>query len=108
MWLVRLQRTNAKAGSPPPPGYAPMQTATMVSGGEFTAFGRRQGFDCYLFIHRTDAEIFKKRVEDNPKSRKSLKRLKPQIHIVEVTPEDAARLDLDPIRRKSRVAAPQI
>ncbi len=48
MWLVRLQRTNAKAGSPPPPGYAPTQTATMVSGGEFTAFGRRQGFDCYL------------------------------------------------------------
>jgi hypothetical protein len=107
MWLVKLQWTNVKAGSPPPPEYAPTQGTTMVTGGEFTAFGRREGFDCYLFINRTDAEIFKKRVED-PKSRKNLKGLKPQIHIVEVTPEDVAHLDLDPVRRKNRAAAPQI
>jgi hypothetical protein len=71
MWLVKLQWTNVKVGSAPPAEYSPTQAATMVSGGEFTAFGRRGEFDCYLFIHRTNAEFFKKRVED-PKSRKSI------------------------------------
>jgi hypothetical protein len=88
-----------------PPEYAPTQGTTMVTGEDFTAFGRREGFDCYLFIHRTDAEIFKKRIED-PKSRKNLKGLKPQVHMVEVTPEDVAHLDLDPVKRKNRAAAP--
>jgi hypothetical protein len=107
MWLVKLRWTNVKTGSPRPPECAPTQDTTLVTGGEFTAFGRREGFDCYLFINRTDAEIFKKCVED-PKSRKNLKGLKPQTHIMEVTPEDVAHLDLDPLRRKNRAAAPQI
>jgi hypothetical protein len=107
MWLVKLRWTNVKAGLPQPPEYALTQGTTMVTGGEFTAFGRREGLDCYLFINRTDAEIFKKSVEDQ-KSRTTLKGLKPQTHIVEVTPEDVAHLDLDPVRRKNRAAAPQI
>jgi hypothetical protein len=105
MWLVKFQWANVRAGSTRPPGYAPTQGTTMVASGEFTAFGHREGFDCYLFINGADAENFKKHVE-GPKGPKNLKGL--QIHLIEVTPEDVAHLDLDPVRRKNRAAAPQI
>lgn len=107
MWLVKLRWKSVESGSPQPPEYAPTQGSTMVTGGGFTAFGRREGFDCYLFINRTDAEMFIKRVE-HPKSRKDLKRLKPKIRIIEVTPDDVAHLDLDPVKHKNRSAAAQI
>jgi len=107
MWLVKLRWTNVKTGSPLPREHTPTHDTTMITSGQFTAFGRRQGFDCYLFINRTEAEIFKKRVEDQ-KSRNNPQGRKLQTHLVDLTPEDVAHLDLDPVRRKNRAAAPQI
>jgi len=107
MWLVKLRWVNLRTGSPVPPENTPTLDKTITNHGPFTASGRRGGFDCYLFINRAEAEAFKHRVGEK-EGHKSSPRWKPQASLVEVTPEDVAHLDLDPVERKTRTATPQI
>jgi hypothetical protein len=107
MWLVKLCWANVRTSLRWPPENAPIHDTTASIGGQFTAFGRRQGFDCYLFINRSEAEIFKQTLEDR-QDRNGPRRCKPQTQLVEVTPEDVAHLDLDPVKRKDGAGAPQI
>ena len=107
MWLVKLQWTNPRIGSSLPPENKPTLDRKFTRKGKFMASGRRGGFDCYLFIKRSEAESFKQLVE-NQKRRKSSMSWKPQARLVEVTPEDVAHLDLDPAGHKVSTAAPQV
>lgn len=62
MWLVKLRRASHRIGSPVPPENSLALDKTITIKGQFTASGRRGGFDCYLFINRSEAETFKQRV----------------------------------------------
>jgi hypothetical protein len=103
MWLVKLRFAKSRANSLWARDNAPSLGKTITAAGSFTASGHRDGFDCYLFTNRSEAETFKQRVEDR-KGRKSSLHGKPKAHLVEVTPEDVAHLDLDPVARKVRAA----
>ena len=107
MWLVKLRPRNFGTGSPVTAKNRPKLDKTITTKGHFTASGRREGFDCYLFTNRSEAENFKQCVEDM-KGRRSSLGLKAEARLVEVTPEDVAHLDLDPVDRKVRTAGAQI
>jgi len=107
MWLVKLRWVNLRTGSLARPENTPALDKTITNSPQFTASGRRGGFDCYLFINRAEAEAFKQSVKEK-EDRKTSPPWKPQASVVELTPEDVAHLDLDPVERKIRTATPQI
>jgi hypothetical protein len=63
----------------------------------FTASGWRNDAENYLFTSRADAEAFRNSIQ-----RVRRRSLKANIEIEEVTAEDVAHLDLDPVQRPKR------
>jgi len=72
----------------------------LTANARFTASGWRNDAENYLFTSRADAEAFKKGIQQIPH-----RTLKAKIDIVEITAEDVAHLDLDPVQRSKRHVA---
>ena len=101
LWLVTVRWSRTNLSKSPDP--VPTLDKTVSQGMPFIASGRRRGSDNYLFLHRTDAESLKERIDEKVKSKLSSK-WKATVKVVEVTPEDVAHLDLDPAPGKIRNA----
>ncbi len=99
LWLVRV-RWN-RTGLLKSPDQQPTIDEAIAKDTPFLASGRRHESDNYLFFDREDAESFKVRFEENLK-RKVSPKWKARADILEVTPEDVAHLDLDPMQHKTR------
>jgi hypothetical protein len=98
-WLVRVRWS--RTGLLRSPDQQPTVGQAIANDTPFIASGRRNESDHYLFLNRADAESFKKHIEEDMK-RKVSPNWKAKADIVEVTPEDVARLDLDPTQRQTR------
>jgi len=96
LWLVKVRWT--LTGLLKSPDQRPTADKAIPKDTRFIASGRRNESDNYLFLSRTDAESFKKRIEEIMNRSASQKR-KAKADIIEVTPEDVAHLDLDPAPR---------
>ena len=78
----------------------PTLEPTLIRNGRFTASGWRNDAENYLFLSRADAEDFKETIEQIHH-----RALKPIIQILEITAEEVAHLDLDPVQRSKRHVA---
>jgi hypothetical protein len=73
---------------------------TLTKDARFTAAGWRDDAENYLFISRADADEFKEGIEHLRHSW-----LKAKIEMLEITAEEVAHLDLDPVQRSKRHVA---
>lgn len=97
--LLKL-RWVGRGATPIPRDKFPTLEPALAAKARFTASGWRNDAENYLFLSRADAENFKKTIGQihHPA-------LKAQILIVEITAEDVAHLDLDPVQRSKRHVA---
>ena len=70
----------------------PTLDAKLIANARFTASGWRNDAENYLFTSRADAEAFEKTIQQVRR-----RSLKANIEIKEITAEDVAHLDLDPV-----------
>jgi hypothetical protein len=94
--LLKL-RWIGRGGTPIPRDRFPTLEPLLIKNGRFTASGWRDDAENYLFLSRADADGFKKNIQQIHHSG-----LRAKIQILEITGEEVAHLDLDPVHRSKR------
>jgi hypothetical protein len=89
-----------RGGAAVPRDRFPTLEPALTKNARFTAAGWRDDAENYLFLSRADADGFKEGIEQLRHSG-----LKPKIEILEITAEEVAHLDLDPVQRSKRHVA---
>jgi hypothetical protein len=97
--LLKL-RWVGRGGAAVPRDRFPTLEAALTKNAGFTAAGWRDDAENYLFLSRADADEFKEGTEQLRHSG-----LKAKIEILEITAEEVAHLDLDPVHRSKRHVA---
>ena len=97
--LLTLQWVGRR-GTPVSRDKFPALGSVLTKDTRFTASGWRNNAENYLFLERTDAEALKRRIDEiHPAA------LKAKIQILDITVEEVAHLDLDPVERSRRHVA---
>jgi hypothetical protein len=97
--LLKL-RWVGRGGTPIPRDKFPSLEPALTKNARFTASGWRNDTENYLFLSRADAEEFKEGIEQIQHPA-----LRTKIQILEITAEEVAHLDLDPVQRSKRHVA---
>ena len=97
--LLKL-RWFGRGGTPVPRDKFPSLEPALTKNARFTASGWRNDAENYLFLNRVDAEGFKENIEQirHPA-------LRAKIQILEITAEEVAHLDLNPVQGSKRHVA---
>ena len=97
--LLKL-RWVGRGGAATPRDKFPTLEPTLTKNARFTAAGWRDDAENYLFLSRADANRLKESIEQLRHSG-----LKAKIEILEITAEEVAHLDLDPVQPSKRHVA---
>jgi hypothetical protein len=97
--LLKL-RWVGRGGAHIPRNKFPTLEPALTKNAGFTASGWRNDAENYLFLNRGNAEGFRDNIE---KLRHPTRKAK--IQIIEITAEEVAHLDLDPVQRSRRHVA---